>query len=114
MHSKITIALLSATVLSAVGSAHAQITDPIPEPITKRGLNIEIREVAELPDTRGTHPVVESSPSGRARVSFVQDLPDGRRFANDSAPARRLDRQEHSAQGRMAPDGRPPMELKWG
>ncbi len=84
MHSEITIALLSATVLSAVGSVHAQITDPIPEPITKRGLNIEIREVAELPDTRGMHPVAETSPSGRARVSFVQDLPDGRRFANDS------------------------------
>ncbi len=84
MNTKRTIALLGATLLSAAVSVHAQISDPIPEPIAKRGLNIEIREVAQLPDTRGMHPAADTSPSGRARISFVRDLPDGRRFANDS------------------------------
>jgi len=78
------IFVLGATALWVVGATQAQISNPIPEAVVHRGLNIEIREVAELPDTRGMHPVTETSPSGRARVSFVQGLPDGRRFANDS------------------------------
>ena len=80
----ITIVLLGATALWAASAAQAQISDPIPAPITKRELNVEIREVARLPDTRGLHPAVDGSPTGWARVSFVRDLPDGRRFANDS------------------------------
>ncbi len=84
MRSHITIVLLGAMALWTAGATRAQISDPIPEPITKRGLSVEIREVARLPDTSGVHPLVESSPAGWARVSFVRDLPDGRRFANDS------------------------------
>jgi len=64
----------------------AQITsNPIPEPIVKRGLAVEIKDLVRLPDTRGIRPADQDvSPAGWARVSFVRDLPDGRRFANDS------------------------------
>jgi glucose/sorbosone dehydrogenase len=38
-----------------------------------------------LPDTRGMRPLDQDvSPAGWARVSYVRDAPDGRRFANDS------------------------------
>jgi hypothetical protein len=41
------------------GSAEAQITsNPIPAPIEKRGLAVEITEVARLPDTRGFGPPI--------------------------------------------------------
>ena len=51
----------------------------------KRGLSVEIRDVVRLPDTRGLRPADQDvAPAGWARVSFVRDLPDGRRFANDS------------------------------
>src|SRR4029079_10863551 len=58
---------------------------PIPVPITKRGLTVEIRDVVRLPDTRGLRPPDQDVvPAGWARVSFVRDPPDGRRFAHDS------------------------------
>ena len=64
----------------------AQITsNPIPAPITKRGLQVEIKDLVRLPDTRGMRPVDQDvTPSGWARISYVRDLPDGRRFVNDS------------------------------
>jgi hypothetical protein len=64
----------------------AQITsNPIPAPIDKRGLAVEVRDLVRLPDTRGLRPLTENvNPAGWARVSFVRDAPDGRRFANDS------------------------------
>src|SRR5262249_19818356 len=64
----------------------AQITNnPIPEPIVKRGIAVEIKDLVRLPDTRGRLPAEQDvSPAGWARVSYVRDLPDGRRFANDS------------------------------
>jgi hypothetical protein len=70
----------------AMVALHAQITsNPIPAPVEKRGLAVEIREVVRLPDTRGLRPLAEDvNPAGWARVSFVRDAPDGRRFANDS------------------------------
>ena len=65
--------------------AQAQITDPVPERVEKRGLMVEIRDVARLPMTRGMRPPDQDvNPAGWARVSFVRELPDGRRFANDS------------------------------
>src|SRR5437867_8202105 len=65
---------------------HGQITsNPIPGRIEKRGLAVEIRDVVRLPDTRGSRPADQDvSPAGWARVSYVRELPDGRRFANDS------------------------------
>jgi hypothetical protein len=70
----------------AAGAADAPITsNPIPEPIVKRGLAVEVRDLVRLPDTRGLRPADQDvSPAGWARVSYVRDLPDGRRFANDS------------------------------
>jgi hypothetical protein len=38
------------------GAIRAQIANPIPAPIEKRGLMVEIRDVTRLPDTRGLHP----------------------------------------------------------
>jgi hypothetical protein len=84
MHAKITTILFSATAFWAA-SVLAQISDPIPGAIEKQGLRVEIRELARLPDSRGLHPADEDvAPNAWARVSFVRDLPDGRRFANDS------------------------------
>jgi hypothetical protein len=65
----------------------AQITsNPIPEPIVKRGLAVQIKDLVRLPDTRAIRAanLDVSPPAGWARVSYVRDLPDGRRFANDS------------------------------
>ncbi|MDO8679380.1 MAG: PQQ-dependent sugar dehydrogenase [Acidobacteriota bacterium] len=75
-------------MLLALGTAramHGQIANPIPAPIQKRGLMVEIRDVVRLPETRGLRPADQDvSPAGWARISYVRDLPDGRRFANDS------------------------------
>jgi len=70
----------------ATGAIEAQITsNPIPAPITKRGIAVEIKDLVRLPDTRGIRPASQDvSPAGWARVSYVRDLADGRRFANDS------------------------------
>ncbi len=87
---------LITVLLSAIASAvaiNAQVnnnpvpitSNPVPEPVTKRGLAVEIRDLVRLPDTRGIRPADQDvSPAGWARVSYVRDLPDGRRFANDS------------------------------
>jgi hypothetical protein len=60
-------------------------SNPIPEPIVKHGLAVQVKDLVRLPDTRGLRPSDKDvSPAGWARVSYVRDLPDGRRFANDS------------------------------
>src|SRR4029078_11333393 len=86
-----TMRLVVATALALLALLVArplvgQITsNPIPAAIEKRARAFEIRDVVRLPDTRGLRPLDQDvSPSGWARVSFVRDLPDGRRFANDS------------------------------
>ena len=80
--------------LLTVGAIHAQIADPLPAPIEKRGLMVEIKDIVRLPDTRGMRPADQDvNPAGWARINFVRDLPDGRRFANDSrGPLYLLDR----------------------
>ena len=65
------------------GVTQAQVSNPIPEPVVKRGLTVQIKELTRLPDSRGKYPADQDA-TGSARVSFVRDLPDGRRFANDS------------------------------
>src|SRR5262245_44823061 len=72
--------------LVAPGPIPAQITtNPLPAPIQTKGLMVEIKDVVRLPETRGMLPVDQDvNPAGWARVSFVRDLPDGRRFTNDS------------------------------
>jgi hypothetical protein len=70
--------------LAAATQVQAQIQDPIPEPITKHGLTVRIADVVRLPDSGALDPASARGPVGWARVSYVRDLPDGRRFANDS------------------------------
>ena len=72
--------------LGATAVMTAQITvNPIPTPIPTGELNVQIEEVTRLPDSRGIRPRDQDvRQSGYARVSFVRDLPDGRRFVNDS------------------------------
>src|SRR6266849_3407333 len=83
MHTRM---LLGIIPLLAIGTTHAQITsNPIPEPIVKRGIAVEVKDLVRLPDTRGLRPADQDvAPAGCARVIYVRDLPDGRRFANDS------------------------------
>src|SRR5262249_54779957 len=81
------VTLAVGTTVSLVGqnSTGPISSNPLPAPIEKRGLAVQIKDLARLPDTRGVRPPDQDlSPAGWARVSFVRDLPDGRRFANDS------------------------------
>ncbi|MBF8301536.1 MAG: hypothetical protein HW394_1906 [Acidobacteria bacterium] len=76
------LALLSIWAASVI---QAQIGNPIVAPVTKRGLMIEVRDLTRLPDSRDIRPRDQDvAQSGYARVSYVRDLPDGRRFVNDS------------------------------
>jgi len=81
-----TALVVTAIGLGAIGVIHAQITaNPFPAPIEKRGITVELRDVVRLPETRGMRPADQDvNPAGWARVSFVRDAPDGRRFVNDS------------------------------
>lgn len=73
------IAMCMVTIIAAQTTSN-----PIPAPITKRGLQVEIKDLVRLPDTRKMRPVDQDvTPSGWARLSYVRDLPDGRRFVND-------------------------------
>jgi hypothetical protein len=76
--------ITSSALAASVALLSAQVADPLPN-VEKRGLTVEIRDVVRLPQTRGLRPPDQDvNPSGWARVSYVRDLPDGRRFANDS------------------------------
>ena len=79
------VTILVLTLWLAV-TTQAQITsNPIPAPVAKRGLAVQIKDLVRLPETRALRPAEQDvNPAGWARVSFVRDLPDGRRFANDS------------------------------
>jgi Glucose / Sorbosone dehydrogenase len=78
------VAVLVLMALAASRALHAQLNNPIPAPIPKRGLRVEIKDVVRMPDTRGLRGASEDSmPAGWARLNFVRELPDGRRFVND-------------------------------
>ena len=99
MHTRLPFVII--IMLLAVWTAaarQAQITNPIPARIVKRGLAAEIKDLVRLPDTRGTRPLDQDvSPAGWARISYVRDLPDGRRFANDSRGFLYLIGRDHEA-----------------
>jgi glucose/sorbosone dehydrogenase len=86
MCTRMPLGIMPLLAIWTMGAADAQITsNPIPEPIVKRGLAVEVKDLVRLPDTRGLRPADQDvAPAGWARVSYVRDLPDGRRFANDS------------------------------
>ena len=83
---RLRIALITVVGLVTFRGIDAQITaNPFPAPVEKRGVTVEIRDVVRLPETRGMRPADQDvNPSGWARISFVRDSPDGRRFVNDS------------------------------
>src|SRR5262245_18875587 len=88
MRIQMRLVIVPLLVIWATGTVHGQqfiTSNPIPARIAKGGLEVEIKDVVRLPDTRSIRPADQDvSPSGWARVSYVRDLPDGRRFANDS------------------------------
>ena len=86
MRAGIGIGVISLLIVPVVYAADVPITrNPIPERVVKRGIAVEVVETARLPDTRGIRPADQDvNPAGWARINYVRDLPDGRRFANDS------------------------------
>jgi glucose/sorbosone dehydrogenase len=81
----VTVLLLAMWTARTFEAQQAITSNPIPAPIVKRGLAVEVKDLVRLPDTRGIRPADQDvAPAGWARVSYVRDLPDGRRFANDS------------------------------
>ncbi len=86
MRTRILLGMILLLTLWTAAAIHGQITsNPIPARIEKRGLGVEVKDIVRLPDTRGIRPSDQDvSPAGWARVSYVRELPDGRRFANDS------------------------------
>ena len=100
MRTPFKLMLVPGIALLAAAAMHAQITNPIPNPVIKRGLSVEIKDVVRLPETRRLRPADQDvTPAGWARVSFVRDLPDGRRFANDSRGFLYLLERQQSADG---------------
>jgi hypothetical protein len=106
------LVVIPSVALLAVAAIHAQIANPIADPIIKRGLSVQVRDVVRLPDTR----VAARRPGRRAgRLGAGQLCPrsSGRapfreRLARVSLPARSHDQ---SADGlcecrRRVPDGR--------
>src|SRR3954470_24848864 len=86
MSTRLRVAAALVLALWAVAGIDAQITsNPIPAPIVKRGSAAEVKTLVRLPDTRGMLSADRDVvPAGWARPSYVRDLPDGRRFVNDS------------------------------
>lgn len=77
--------ILLLAIPSLYAAAEPITSNPIPEPIVTRGIAVEVVELVRLPDTRGIRPADQDvKPAGWARINYVRDLPDGRRFANDS------------------------------
>jgi hypothetical protein len=85
MRTSMRLVIVGLLAVWTAGAIYAQISNPVPAPVEKRGLMVEIGDVVRLPETRGMRPADQDvTPAGWARVSFVRDLPDGRRFTNDS------------------------------
>jgi Glucose / Sorbosone dehydrogenase len=80
------IGVISLLAVQTIYAADTPITsNPIPDPIVRGGIAVQIVELARLPDTRAIRPADQDvRPAGWARINYVRDLPDGRRFANDS------------------------------
>lgn len=71
-------------LLCLTGEAWGQLGNPIPTPIVKQGLRVQIDDVVQFPDSEaslGGKP--DHIPSSRARINFFRESPDGRYFVND-------------------------------
>jgi hypothetical protein len=85
MYMRTLLFVMAILALCSTRAVNAQITDPVPTRLEKKGLLVRIQNIARLPHTGDYRPAAEDrDPATWARVSFVRDLPDGRRFANDS------------------------------
>jgi hypothetical protein len=79
------IVLLTLWMTRTIDAQQVITSNPLPTPIPKRGLAVAVQDVVRLPDTRMMRPADQDvSPAGWARISYVRDLPDRRRFVNDS------------------------------
>ena len=78
MRTRMWLGIVALVAVPAVCAADETITkNPIPDPIVKRGLAVEVKDLARLPDTRGLRPSDQDvAPDAWARVSFVRDAPD--------------------------------------
>ena len=80
----IVFAVCAQSVFAQPSGEEPITSNPIPAPIETRGLAVEIVDVVRLPDSRGLLAEgTDTSPSGTARIAFVVDAPDGRRYALD-------------------------------
>ena len=86
MRKQMLLGIIPLLAMWLIAAEDAPITsNPIPEPVVKHGLAVRVKSLVRLPDTRGLRPADKDiAPAAWARVSYVRDLPDGRRFANDS------------------------------
>src|SRR3954467_13761962 len=76
--------LVPGIALVAAAAMHAQITNPIPNPVIKRGLSVEIRDVVRLPETRRLRPADQDvTPAGAAPTG----RPGARSGRGSSSPA---------------------------
>ena len=82
MRIRMGIGIISLLTVQTVCAADTPITsNPIPEPIVKHGIAVEVKDIARLPDTHELRPAGQDvAPNAWARVSYVRDLPDGRRL----------------------------------
>lgn len=77
-------ALCCAVLFGASPLARAQLNNPIPQPITKQGLRVQIHDLVQMPSTQNTlGSKGDHSPSARSRINFLRESPDGRHFIND-------------------------------
>src|SRR6187549_90082 len=75
---------IAAACLAFVTSADAQqVTNPIPTPVVKGSVRIQINNLVQMPATAATLGKPDNSPSARARINFLRESPDGRLFVND-------------------------------
>jgi hypothetical protein len=86
MRRRMLLGFISLLAMWTIGATDVPITsNPIPEPIVKRGLAVEVRDLVRLPDTRGLRPAEKDvAPAAWARVSYVRE-----RFARISVSDRR-------------------------
>ena len=75
MRTRTPLLTIMVLALSLARAADAQITDPLPAPVEKRGLMVEIRDVVRLPRTLGRlHADQDVNPSSRFfRLAFELD-----------------------------------------
>jgi len=86
--------------LMVAASAHAQIDNPLPEPITNHGLAVQIRELVRLPDSSALDPSETTAltlaraidPDGRSLSDLLG--PDAERARTHALPTATIDHRD--------------------